>query len=121
MSELSSIHLPRDPGPLNFTNLNSIKLMELDFSAPLEGFQISNHVSPFPDPSLTEAKGGLLPGFPSAMLHTPKGLAERQNLKKGRVCGVHLPPSHFLALMALRQNESPARAARQAGIKPSAR
>ena len=106
---------------MNFTNLNSIKLMELDFSAPLEGFQISNHVSPFPDPNLTEAKGGLLPSFPSAMLHTPKGLAERQNLKKGRVSGVHLPHSHFLALMALRQNESPARAAMQVGIKPSAR
>lgn len=92
MSELSSIQLPRDPGPLNSTNLNSIKLMGLGFSAPLEVFQINNHMSPFLDPSLTEAKGGLLPGFPSAMLHTPKGLAERQSFKKGRVCGVHLPP-----------------------------
>lgn len=51
---------------MSSTNLNSIKLMELDFSALLEGFQINNHASPFPDPRLMEARGSLLPGFPSS-------------------------------------------------------
>jgi hypothetical protein len=135
MSVLPSIQHSGDLDSLSSTNLNLIKLMELDFSALLEGFQINSHAGPFPDPRLMEANVVLClgSGQPCSMLHTPTGLAERQNLKKKKKkerkkkkrenlwYGIHLPPSHLLALLSLRQTVRPAWAARQAGIKPSAR
>lgn len=89
-----------DLGSSSSTNLNSIKLMELDFPALLEGFQINSHASPFPDPRWMEANRAFRLGSVSRAPHSDGPCREAKS-KKGKKKGksvvstyLSLPPSH---------------------------